>query len=74
MSTGPRTSGPQLKSSDAQVILYLDFNNLDFYHGKRGLRPEVSKLPEIYHRFTRDTLKHIYILQCISGKSMVNLW
>ena len=43
MSTGPGTSGPQLKSSNAQVILYLDFNNLDFYHGKRGLRRQMDR-------------------------------
>ena len=43
MSTGPGTSGPQLKSSHAQNILYLDFNNLDFYHGKRSLRRQMDR-------------------------------
>ena len=36
-----------------------------------ALKPEVGRFTIDYHRFTTDTLKYIYMLLCICGKSVV---
>ena len=49
-----------------EVILY----NYSITYTRRS-PPEVGRFTTDYHRFTTDTQKHIYILQCICGKSVV---